>query len=111
MTVDSYCNGNDLRSAYELEASDQDSQYAPTPGHFGCTPEPRCGLSPSPGYSTQNGLAEACQVDAGKPKLLQLSKWDEELRNDELPASCIPYMIEWKVMLNKKFYAKTSPRP
>lgn len=106
MTVDSYCNGNDLRSAFELEAPDQDSRYAPTSGYFGSTPEPQYGLSPSPGYSTQNGLAESCQVDAGKPKLLQLSEWDEELQNDELPAICIQYTIEWKVMLNKKVISR-----
>ncbi|CAI7637411.1 unnamed protein product [Penicillium pancosmium] len=106
MTVDSYYNGNDVRYSCEMGASDQDSQYAPTPGYFGCTPEPRCGLSPSPGYYTQNGLAELSQRHAENPRLLQLSEWGEEIRNDELPASCIQYMIEWKVMLNRKVIAR-----
>lgn len=106
MTVDSYRNGNYLHSSCELEASDQDSQYAPTPGYFGCTPEPRCGRSPSPDDYTQNGLAEHSQRDAENPRLVHPPERGEEIQNDELVASGIQYMIEWKFILNKKVISR-----
>lgn len=105
MTDNSYRNGNDFRS-YDLEASDQDSQYAPTPGYFGRTPASRYGLSPSPDYSPQNGLEDLSQPQPENPRLLQLSEWEDGIPNDELPANCIQYMIEWKVMLNNRATAR-----
>lgn len=106
MATNSYSNGNDFQTFYGLNASDQGSQYAPTPRYFGCTPASRYSLSPSPGHYTQNDLGELPQHHAEKPRLLQLSEWDDEESNDELPASYIRYMIEWKVTVNKRVISR-----
>ncbi|KAJ6083214.1 hypothetical protein N7467_007349 [Penicillium canescens] len=77
MAADPYCNGKGFQPSYDQEASDQDSQYASTPGYFGRTPVLRCELRPSPGYYTQYGLGELNQHHPENPRLLQLSKWDD----------------------------------
>lgn len=46
------------------------------------------------------------QHHAEKPRLLQLSEWDDEISNDELPASYIRYMMEWKVTVNKRVISR-----
>jgi hypothetical protein len=79
MAANLYCSGNDFQTSYGLEASDQDSQYAPTPGYFGCTTASRYSLNPSPGRCTHNDLETALR-DAENPRLLQLSEWDDEYK-------------------------------
>ncbi|CAI7676518.1 unnamed protein product [Penicillium pancosmium] len=90
-----------MRSSCELEASDQDSQYAPTPGYFVTHLSRDAGLVLSP-----SDLADLSQRNMESPRLLQLSEWNEEIQNDELPGSCIRYMIEWKVILNRKVISR-----
>ena len=105
MTADSYYNEKDFQPSYGLNASDQDSQYAPTPGYPGRTPMSRYELGPSPGY-TQNDLGELSQYHPENPRLLQPSEWDDETASDELPASYIRYTIEWKVTVNKRIISQ-----
>ncbi|KAJ5247309.1 hypothetical protein N7468_002292 [Penicillium chermesinum] len=107
MTADSYYNENTFQPSYDLDASDQYSQYAPTPGYPGRTPMSRYELSPSPGY-TQNDLGELCQYHPKNPRILQLSEWDDEIPSGELPASYIRYTIEWKVMVNKRIISQNT---
>lgn len=45
MTASSYPNDPGFQP-YGLESGDGDSQYAPTPGYYGRTPAPSCGLGP-----------------------------------------------------------------
>lgn len=71
IAVDSYCNVNDLLSRI--------CNMPPRQANFSCTLEPRCALSPSPGYYTQIGLAELSQSDAENPRLLRLSEWGEQM--------------------------------
>ncbi|TQB67486.1 hypothetical protein MPDQ_005492, partial [Monascus purpureus] len=81
MATNSYCNGNDFQTFYGLKPR--------TRGHY-----------------TQNDLGELPQNHAEKPRLLQLSEWGDEMSNDELPASYIRYMIEWKFTVNKRVISR-----
>jgi hypothetical protein len=105
MTASSYCNENVLQPC-DLDPVDQDSQYAPTPGYFGHASAPRSGLSPSPRYLSESDLEELSQNEPNRPRLLQLFEWNGRLLSDELPASCIQYTIEWKVIVNKKVISR-----
>ncbi|CAG7933487.1 unnamed protein product [Penicillium olsonii] len=89
-----------------LEPGDHDSQYAPTPGYYGPTPESSCGFSPSPDRHSEHDTEYQSQHQPEKPRLLQLSEWDDGMLSDQLPASCIRYTIEWKVTVNKKVLSR-----
>jgi hypothetical protein len=105
MTASSYCNENDLQP-YDLDAVDQDSQYAPTLGYVGHASASRSGLSPSPRYFSETDTEELSQNVPNRPRLLQSSEMNGGLLSDELPASCIQYTIEWKVRVNKKVISR-----
>jgi hypothetical protein len=73
---------------------DEDSQYAPTPGHFSRTPSI---FSPSP--------APVCVTDpvqSDQLSFLPLAEWDEDIDYDEPSPRYIRYTIAWKLMLNRK---------
>jgi hypothetical protein len=105
MTTDSYPDERDFQLR-NLEAGDQDSQYAPTPGYYGRTPASSCGLCPSPEYHSEHDLEDLSQHQPERPRLLQLSEWHDGTLEDELPANYIQYTIEWKVMVNKKVVSR-----
>jgi hypothetical protein len=105
MTTDSYPDERDFQLR-NLEAGDQDSQYAPTPGYYGRTPASSCGLCPSPEYHSEHDLEDLSQHQPERPRLLQLSEWHDGMLSDELPANCIQYTIEWKVTVNKKVLSR-----
>ncbi|KAJ5500650.1 hypothetical protein N7453_009701 [Penicillium expansum] len=104
MTASSYYNDNDSQP-YNVDPVDQDSQYAPTPGYFGRTPASRRALSPSPNEYSDDP-EELSQIEPTRPRLLQLSEWQNRVISDELPASCIQYTIEWKVTVKKKVISR-----
>ncbi|CAG8051694.1 unnamed protein product [Penicillium nalgiovense] len=79
-----YLNGDESQ-AQSPNHSDQDLQYASTPGFYGHTPPSEYGISPLPD-----------QIN----KLLQLSEWEVNRPDDELSTSFIWYTIEWKVKVN-----------
>ena len=101
MTASWFPNDNDSQP-HDLESGDQDSQCAPTPGYCGRTPASSHGLSPSPDYHFENDPEVLSQQQPQPPRLLELSEWYEGMLSNELPANCIQYTIEWKVMVNKK---------
>lgn len=59
MTTDLYPDERDFQP-YVLEPGDQDSQYAPTPGYYACTPVLGYRLSPSPEYHSEHDLEDLC---------------------------------------------------
>jgi hypothetical protein len=84
------------------DPSDQDSQYAPTPGFYGYTPPSEYGFSPSPDRCPQDGSEPLLSTQPEINKLLQLSEWEANRPDDELSASFIRYTIEWKVKVNNR---------
>lgn len=65
----------------------QDSQYAPTPGYYEHTPPSEYGFSPSPDRCPQDGPDPLFSTQPEVNKLLQLSEWEANRPDDELPAS------------------------
>jgi hypothetical protein len=96
-----YPNGDESQ-AQNLDPSDQDSQYAPTPGYYEHTPLSEYGFSPSPNRCPQDGSEPLLSTPPEANKLLQLSEWEANRPDDELPASFIRYTIEWKVKVNNR---------
>ena len=92
----------DESQAQDLDPSDQDSQYAPTPGYYVHTPPSEYGFSPSPNRCPHDGAEPLLSTPAETSKLLQLSEWEANRPDDELPASFIRYTIEWKVKVNNR---------
>jgi hypothetical protein len=82
--------------------SDQDSQYAPTPGYYEHTPLSEYGFSLSPNRCPQDGSEPILSITPEIHKLLQLSEWEANRLDDELSASFIRYTIEWKVKVNNR---------
>ena len=87
-------NDHDFQ-AYDIVYDD--SQYAPTPGYSGRRPAFRSDRDSMSCFS-EDGVEDQSQLDAEIPRLLQLPEWYIGLSTDEIPASCIQYTIEWKVM-------------
>ncbi|KAI1833425.1 hypothetical protein DTO013E5_8435 [Penicillium roqueforti] len=96
-----YPNGDESQPQ-DLDPSDQDSQYAPTPGYYEHTPPSEYGFSPSPNRCPQDGSEPLLSIPPETNKLLQLSEWEANRPDDELPASFIRYTIEWKVKVNNR---------
>ncbi|CAI7656173.1 unnamed protein product [Penicillium palitans] len=101
MTNHLYPNGDESQ-AQDLDPSDQDSQYAPTPGYYEHTPPSEYGFSPSPNRFPQDGSEPLLSTLPETNKLLQLSEWEANRPDDELPVSFIRYTIEWKVKVNNR---------
>ncbi|KAF3404020.1 hypothetical protein F1880_010323 [Penicillium rolfsii] len=89
--------------AHTPDVSDQDWQYAPTPGYTYRTPPSGYGFSPSPDCYTRDGPAAPSSPQEDNPRLLQLCEWEECRLDDELPPNVIRYTIEWKVKVNNRF--------
>ncbi|CAG7933510.1 unnamed protein product [Penicillium olsonii] len=96
-----YLNGDESQ-AQGPDHSDQDSQYAPTPGFYGYTPPSNYGISPSPDRCPQDGFEDLLATQPEINELLQLSEWEVNRPDDELSASFIRYTIEWKVKVNNR---------
>jgi hypothetical protein len=96
-----YPNGDESH-AQALDPSDQDSQYAPTPGYYEHTSPSEYGFSPSPNRWPQDHSESLLSTPPDINKLLQLSEWEASRPDDELPASFIRYTIEWKVKVNNR---------
>ncbi|CAG7985292.1 unnamed protein product [Penicillium salamii] len=94
-------NGDDSQ-AQNLDPSDQDSQYATTPGYYVHMPPSEYGFSPSPSCCPQDGAEPLLSTQAETKKLLQLSEWEANRPDDELSANFIRYTIEWKVKVNNR---------
>lgn len=103
MTADSSNYNDHDFQAYDI--LENDSQYAPTPGYSGRTPASRSDRD-SPSCYSEDGVEDQSQHDPETPRLLQLPEWHMGMSTDELPASCIQYTIEWKVMVNKKVISR-----
>ena len=98
--INHFFSNSDESQAQDLDPSDQDSQYAPTPGYYVHTPE--YGFSPSPNRCPQGGAEPLPSTQPEINKLLQLSEWEANRPDDELSASFIRYTIEWKVKVNNR---------
>ena len=83
MIANSYPDNRDFEP-HDLEPGDQDSQYAATPGYCGPTLASNCGLSPSPDHHSEHDMEDLSQHQPERPRLLQLSEWDDGMLSDEL---------------------------
>lgn len=102
MFNDSFADRLDSQ-AHTPDVSDQDWQYAPTPGYFDHTPPSGYGFSPSPDFYTQDGPAAPPFPQQDNPRLLQLCEWEEGRPDDELPQHFIRYTVKWKLKVNNRF--------
>ncbi|KAJ8098652.1 hypothetical protein POJ06DRAFT_138643 [Lipomyces tetrasporus] len=99
----------------ELEPWEQNSQYAPNTWILRQSPPPPppvlpFALSPSPSYIPEDGFESVNQPRPATLKLLQLSDWEEGKVYDEHPPSCIHYLIEWRVAVNKRVVARDTEK-
>lgn len=106
--INHFFPNGDESQAPELNPSDQDPHYAPTLGYYVHTPPSEYGFNPSPNRCPQDTVAPRTvpspysQPPPETNKLLQLSEWEANRPDDELPASFIRYTIEWKVKVNNR---------
>ncbi|CAG7989657.1 unnamed protein product [Penicillium salamii] len=100
--INHFFPNGDESQAQDLDPSDQDSQYAPTPGYYLHTPPSEYGFSPSPSRCPQDGAEPLIFTQPETNKLLQLSEWEANRPDEELSASFIRYNIEWKVKVNNR---------
>jgi hypothetical protein len=102
MFNDSFANRPESQT-HTPDVSDQDWQYAPTPGYYDITQPSDYGFSPSPDCDTQDGPAVPSFPQQDNPRLLQLCEWEGDRPDDELPQRFIRYTVEWKVKVNNRF--------
>lgn len=94
-----------------VDAWDDESQYAPTPGNFCRSPATLSDVSftnvdPAPSIDYASPQRTAQPKDS--LRLLQFGDWEEGRTYDEDPPTCIHYLIEWKITLNNRTVAKST---
>ncbi|CAG7971114.1 unnamed protein product [Penicillium salamii] len=100
--INHFFPNGDESQAQDLDPSDQDSQYTPTPGYYVHTPPSEYRFSPSPSCCPQDDAEPLLSTQPETNKLLQLSEWEANRPDDKLSASFIRYTIEWKVKVNNQ---------
>jgi len=83
---------------YESQAQGHDRSdlrnTPPASGYYELTPPSEYGLSPSPDRCPQDGPELLFSTEPDTSKLLQISEWEANRQNDELPASFTLYTIQ-----------------
>jgi hypothetical protein len=77
------------------------SQYAPTPGNFGCTPATSYSPSPAPDRATSH-------LQPDQLRSLPFSQWEEGVDYNNQQVEYICYTIEWRLKLNRKMVGKVT---
>lgn len=98
----SFCD-RDSAQPYAPDLSDQDSQYAPTPGYYNETLHSHFEFSPTPDRYPQGSPVASICAPQETPRLLQVGEWEASRPDDEFPPTFIRYTIEWKVKVNNRF--------
>lgn len=90
------------------------AQYAPTPGYYVHTPPSEYGASPSLNRYPRDGAEPLLSTPPETNKLLQLSEWEANRPDDELPASFIRYTV-WiesvSPLANRDSFSNPPPKP
>ncbi|CAI7661493.1 unnamed protein product, partial [Penicillium pancosmium] len=86
----SFCD-RDNAQHYAPDLSDQDSQYAPTPGYYNDTLHSYFEFSSSPDRYPQGSSVASICVPQETPRLLQVREWKAIIPDDEFPPTFIRY--------------------
>ncbi|KXG45121.1 uncharacterized protein PGRI_095980 [Penicillium griseofulvum] len=93
---------DDVSQFMEHEPWEPNSDYAPTPGHYGSPYGAFSTFSPSPSNQRESGIDLTSNSDTHPLRFLPLCEWQDGKSYDEEAPSCIHYRIEWRVTVNNR---------